>query len=306
MSTSPEPAQHDHDDEFDRGLAYDLGTLSANFGRRRMLGLVGGAAAAVALAACGSSSSDGSSTTTAAASATTATTAASSGGPGGGPPSGGGGGAAMETPEGQIPEETNGPYPADGTNGVDVLTTDGIVRKDITSSFGDASGTADGVPLTVEFVVTDTDGNALEGYAVYAWHCTADCLYSMYSDSVTDENFLRGIQAADSKGLVTFTSIFPGCYSGRWPHIHFEVYESVDSATSGGDRISTSQLAFPADICNEIYDADSRYSASVSNLSRLTLETDSIFADSWEEELGTMSGSVDDGLTVRLDVPIAV
>ena len=42
---------------------------------------------------------------------------------------------------------------------------------------------------------------------------------------------LRGVQAADSNGQVTFTSIFPGCYSGRWPHIHFEVYPSLSAAT---------------------------------------------------------------------------
>src|SRR4051794_10454621 len=45
-----------------------------------------------------------------------------------------------------VPEETGGPFPGDGSNGPDVLTASGVVRRDITTSFGDASGTATGVP----------------------------------------------------------------------------------------------------------------------------------------------------------------
>ena len=51
------------------------------------------------------------------------------------------GGSAAEnqrTAEGEIPEETAGPYPGDGSNGANVLTESGVVRSDITSSFGSA------------------------------------------------------------------------------------------------------------------------------------------------------------------------
>jgi protocatechuate 3,4-dioxygenase beta subunit len=41
---------------------------------------------------------------------------------------------------------------------------------------------------------------------------------------VTTESYLRGVQVTDSNGQVTFTTIYPACYSGRWPHIHFEVF----------------------------------------------------------------------------------
>ena len=54
----------------------------------------------------------------------------------------------------------------------------------------------------------------------------------MYSEDVADENYLRGVQETDADGSVQFTTIFPACYAGRWPHMHFEVYESLDSATS--------------------------------------------------------------------------
>src|SRR4029077_7749786 len=126
-----------------------------------------------------------------------------------------------------------------------VLTESGIVRSDLTKSFGTSSGVADGVPLTVELTVLDTrsGSSALTGAAVYIWHCNREGLYSMYGEGVTDENYLRGVQETDAKGQVTFTSIFPAAYSGRWPHIHFEVYPSLDQATSASGKLRTSQLA---------------------------------------------------------------
>src|SRR5689334_15014621 len=54
-----------------------------------------------------------------------------------------------------IPEETAGPYPGDGSNGPDVLGEDGVVREDIRSSVGDASGVAEGIPLAIELRLQD-------------------------------------------------------------------------------------------------------------------------------------------------------
>ena len=106
------------------------------------------------------------------------------------------------------------------------LTESGIVRSDIRSSFGSSSGTAEGVPLPVELTVVDTanDCEPMAGAAVYLWHCDREGRYSLYSEGATDQNYLRGVQEADANGRVAFTSIFPAAYSGRWPHIHFEVY----------------------------------------------------------------------------------
>ena len=47
-----------------------------------------------------------------------------------------GGESDVDVADGEIPEETAGPYPGDGSNGVNVLSESGIVRSDITSSFG--------------------------------------------------------------------------------------------------------------------------------------------------------------------------
>ena len=149
-----------------------------------------------------------------------------------------------------IPEETGGPFPGDGTNGPDVLSENGVVRKDIRTSFDGASGTADGVPYTIQFTVVDVDHGCkpLTGAAVYVWHCDRDGNYSMYTEP-SDANYLRGVQEVDANGVVRFTSIFPACYSGRWPHVHFEVYPSVaDGDERRPTKLVTSQLALPEDV----------------------------------------------------------
>ncbi|WP_462417343.1 peptidase associated/transthyretin-like domain-containing protein [Kytococcus sp. Marseille-QA3725] len=206
-----------------------------------------------------------------------------------------------------IPSETAGPYPADGSNGVDVRVEDGIVRSDITSSFGDYSGTAEGIPVTIELDLWDLDADAaLADAAVYLWHCTADGEYSLYSQSVLEENFLRGIQESDENGHVAFTSIFPGCYAGRWPHIHFEVYASVDDATSGsGTPMKTSQIAIPQEAGEAVY-SESGYGSSTSNLEGISLSTDNVFGDDeGESQLATATGSVSEGYTLTLEVGIS-
>jgi protocatechuate 3,4-dioxygenase beta subunit len=263
----------------DQGLGFDLATL---FSRRRMLGVLGLGAATVGLAACGSAASSSS-----AAGSTTAS------------------GSAAST-SGEIPDETAGPYPGDGSNGPNVLELSGIVRSDIRSSFGDASGTADGVPMTLELTITDlaNGGIPFEGVAVYVWHCNREGGYSLYSQGITGENYLRGVQIADAAGTVTFTSIFPACYSGRWPHIHFEVYPDQASITDSTTAIATSQVALPKDVCDVVY-AESGYQKSVSNLAQLSLASDNVFGDDGgASQLGTVTGSVSSGYAVSLAVGV--
>ncbi len=278
--TTEEP--HDHD----RGLRFDLSTL---LDRRQMLKLAAGASLlSLTAAACG-----GGADSAITAAATGSTTSE---------PSGTG---ASGTTCAAVPEETAGPFPADGSNGVNVLSETGIVRTDIRPSFGTATGTADGVPLTIELVVVDqTAGCApVEGAAVYVWHCDREGLYSLYSEGATDENYLRGVQATDADGRVRFTSIFPACYSGRWPHVHFEVYESIDAAAAGEGLVATSQLAFPADVCELVYATDG-YAQSVENLSQVSLESDNVFGDGAELQLATVTGSVEDGLVAALQLGV--
>jgi protocatechuate 3,4-dioxygenase beta subunit len=279
---------------YDQGLAFDVETLLS---RRSMLKAIGlGGLGAGLLAACGPGASTAAPGGTSAASASTS----SAGG------SGTAAGSAATADCTVIPEETAGPFPGDGSNGPDVLSQSGVVRADIRSSFGTSTTTAQGVPLTIRFALLDlAKGCApLANAAVYAWHCDRDGNYSMYSQAVTGENYLRGVQAAGADGVATFTSIFPACYQGRWPHIHFEVYPSLDRATDPANRIATSQIALPEATCKEVYATDG-YASSVATLAHVSLTTDMVFGnDGAIHQIGAISGSIADGLTVELPVPV--
>jgi len=280
------------DEVVDQGLGFDLGTL---LNRRRMLGIFGLGATTVGLAACGVSTG-ASSASSSSASATGSASATSSASPSAT--------TALATEE--IPDETAGPYPGDGSNGPDVLEQSGIVRSDIRSSFGTSTTTAEGVPMTLELNIADlaNGGVPFEGVAVYVWHCDREGRYSMYSDGVTAENYLRGVQIADAQGTVRFTSIFPACYTGRWPHVHFEVYPDQTSVTDSAAAIATSQVALPQHVCDTVY-ATAGYEASVRSLAQLSLATDNVFGDdSGAGQLGTVSGSVAAGYTVTLAVGV--
>lgn len=287
----------------DRGLEFDLSTLLS---RRRSLGILFGAGAAAALAACtpstGGSSAPPSSTASATAAPTASTTAAAS-------PSA----SATSTVTRafaecgvEIPEETLGPYPGDGSNGPNVLEASGVVRRDIRSSFGTSTTKAEGVPLTVTLTLLDNSNGCapLAGAAVYAWHCDQDGKYSLYDSGLEDENYLRGVQEADSNGQLTFTTIFPGAYSGRWPHIHFEVFESMSNTTAAGQVLAVSQIALTEPACKEVY-ATSGYESSARNFPNTTLTSDNVFGDDGGiYQLATMSGSVAGGYTAALNVTV--
>ncbi|RYZ74816.1 MAG: hypothetical protein EOP04_33915 [Proteobacteria bacterium] len=181
----------------------------------------------------------------------------------------------------------------------------GIVRKNIKPTLGTSGKTAEGVPLNIEITLLNANGNCieLEGYAVYLWHCDRAGLYSMYSTAVKNENYLRGVQEADTSGKLTFESIFPGCYDGRWPHIHFEVYKSLSAATSSKNKIATSQIALPAAQCKLAY-AASGYSTSVTNLNKASLANDNVFSDGSSLQLPVIEGDAVSGFTIRLVVGV--
>jgi len=180
------------------------------------------------------------------------------------------------------PTETRGPFPADGTNGrgerINVLTSEAVIRKDIRSSFAGMDGVAEGVPVELELALVGVDCAALTSPAFYLWQNDAVGDYSLYNN--TDVNYLRGLQSADAGGIVRFTTIVPGCYGGRYPHCHFEVYSSTAAALGGDRPLLVSQLAFPDAECRELYRNDARYGDSLRNLVRLPIERDFVFADS--------------------------
>ncbi|WP_426975281.1 intradiol ring-cleavage dioxygenase [Pseudarthrobacter sp. O4] len=300
--TTPTQPPHEPHPNHDRGLEFDLSTLMS----RRSLGIFFGAGtAAAALAACTPGGSAGSGSTTSASPAPTPAAA----------------GTATTTPSAsssptltraiaecgvEVPKETAGPFPGDGSNGPNVLAASGVVRQDITSSFGTSTSTADGVPLTVTLTLLDNSNGCtpLAGAAVYAWHCDKDGRYSMYDSGLRNENYLRGVQEADANGKVTFKTVYPGAYSGRWPHIHFEVFESMSNATAAGQVLAVSQIALTEAACRDVY-ASAGYESSAQNFPRTTLKSDNVFGnDGGIYQLATMAGSVSAGYTAGLNVTV--
>lgn len=266
----------------DQGLTFDIATVAT---RRRFLGLLGAGATTAVLAACASPVA--SSTASSAASAGAATT---------------GGTAAGANAE--MPTETGGPYPGDGSNGPDVLEMTGVERSDLRTSI-DGDGVAEGVPLTLTMKIIDMANNnaAFAGAAVYLWHADAQGRYSMYSSGVTQETYLRGVQIAGADGTVTFTTIFPGCYDGRWPHMHFELFPDAASITDVGNNVLTSQVAMPEAECSAVY-ATSVYTGSAANLAKVSLASDNVFSDGWTMQVPVTLGSAGAGYTMTIDIPI--
>ena len=272
----------DHDDH--GGLHRDLTATGSAMGRREVLRRFAFGAGALALLGCG----DAGAAVLAGADTTIDT----------------GSGSSSSTSCSKIPSETAGPFPGDGSNGANVLNQTGVVRSDIRSSFAGLSGSAAGVPLSIRLTLVSASTCAvLAGRAVYLWHCDALGRYSLYTSGVTSQNYLRGVQEADANGVVAFTSIYPGCYSGRWPHIHFEVYSTLASSTSVSNKIATSQIALPK-AANDLVYAQSGYGNSASNASQITLASDGVFSDGASLELATVTGSVSSGLVASLTVAV--
>lgn len=274
------------EDVEDQGLAFDLGTI---LDRRKAWSVAGLGASAFVLAACTSESN----TATGSPSTSSASAMASASA------------SATATSYTEMPDEVAGPYPGDGSNGQDVLEISGVERQDITTSIGSTEAVA-GVPMTVTLQVIDMVNNnqPMANAAVYLWHCDAQGNYSMYSDGYTEETWLRGVQVTDAEGKVTFKTIVPGCYTGCWPHLHFEVFSSIDDITDSTNAILTSQIAIPQDVCDAVYALDD-YAGSAQNMAQLTLETDNIFSDGYDQQLITLNGSIGAGYTSEvLPVPI--
>lgn len=267
---------HDPIDDHDLGLAHDLKVMAQQVQRRQALRWFAGAGTVALIAGCSSGSSDSSDTsvvTTASATPTPTPTPTPT--------------ATTTTTSGSCiadPTETAGPYPADGTNTAsgstsNTLTINGIVRSDIRPSFISTTTVATGVQvvLTLTLVNVNAACAPIAGYAVYLWHCDRSGNYSLYT--AANESYLRGVQVTDANGQVTFTTIFPACYAGRYPHIHFEIFSSLANATGGRYAVLTSQLALPSATCTTVYADTTTYPSSRTNFAQVSVSNDNVFGD---------------------------
>lgn len=182
------------------------------------------------------------------------------------------------------PTETEGPYPTKAPAS--------YVRSDITDG-------RTGYKLTVNINITNYNDNcnALTNALVDIWHCDAEGNYSEYGGSGSQStnyqsvHFLRGRQTTNSSGVVTFTSIFPGWYTGRATHIHVHVY------SASGNSLKVTQIAFPEGtgtalaIVNGYKKGMSGYTYNAS---------DGVFSDGTSLEMATVSGSTTDGFTLNI------
>jgi protocatechuate 3,4-dioxygenase beta subunit len=181
------------------------------------------------------------------------------------------------------PSETAGPFPT--------RSPSALVLTDIRSD-------REGVTMTVQITIKNKNNNcaALQDAVVDIWHCDKDGAYSEYggsgmqSTNYTSVHFLRGRQTTNSAGVVGFTSIFPGWYSGRAPHIHVHIYDSA------GKSLLVTQIAFPKTITDVVYTTSSLYSSR--GKQDTTNDTDNVFSDGYTNELGVLEGSVSNGYSL--------
>lgn len=179
--------------------------------------------------------------------------------------------------------ETAGPFP--------IKDPASLVKTDIT-------GDRPGVKFTAKITIKNktTSCGVLAGALVDIWHCDAKGEYSEYGGTTmqaanwTSVHWLRGRQTTDANGLVTFTSIFPGWYSGRAPHIHVHVYNA------SGKSLLVTQIAFPKATCDTVYTTATDYKSK--GTADTTNERDNVFSDGFTNELASFAGSVADGYTM--------
>ncbi|AHJ98806.1 dioxygenase family protein [Hymenobacter swuensis] len=187
------------------------------------------------------------------------------------------------------PTETEGPFPT--------KVPSSYVRSDITDG-------RTGHKLTARITILNSNNScaALAGALVDIWHCDAAGNYSEYggtgmqSTNYQAVHFLRGRQTTDANGLVTFTSIFPGWYSGRATHIHVHVY------SANGTSLKVTQIAFPEGTGSAV----AAVNGYTKGLSGYTINaSDNVFSDGVSLELATVTGSTSAGfeLSINLAVP---
>jgi protocatechuate 3,4-dioxygenase beta subunit len=178
--------------------------------------------------------------------------------------------------------ETAGPYPTKNPTAFKLLD----IRAD-----------RKGTMMTTRIFIKNknTGCGALANALVDIWHCDADGNYSQYG-STASGNFLRGRQTTDANGLASFTTIFPGWYNGRAPHIHVQVFDA------SGRSLLITQIAFPKTVCDTVYtEATNFYTKGKQDT---TNEGDGIFRDGYATELAGIAGNITDGFTLTHNIVV--
>ncbi len=201
------------------------------------------------------------------------------------------------------PTVTEGPYWVD----------EKLFRSDIRTD--PATGVARaGVPLTLIINIQNLASSGcspLAGAYVDIWHCDAKGIYSdepTYNPgggtgnvNTSGQKFLRGYQVTDANGQVTFTTIYPGWYTGRTIHIHIRVRTYSGSSVVGN---FVSQIFFDETSNNTVL-AQSAYSRSSAR--DTTNATDNIYQVANKERmLSATTGSVAAGYSSVITMGVSL
>ena len=101
----------------------------------------------------------------------------------------------------------------------------GIVRRDMRTNIAKTAIAAEGQAFDLEITLVNVR-QAMRAVVRVPRDLSLALLdalgrYSIY-EIFPNASYLRAVGATDSLGNAAFTTIFPGCYPGRYPHIHFE------------------------------------------------------------------------------------
>jgi protocatechuate 3,4-dioxygenase beta subunit len=160
------------------------------------------------------------------------------------------------------PASTAGPYYVD----------EKLDRSDIRSDPTDGSVRAGALLALTLNISTISNGSCapLKGAVVDLWQCDAEGVYSDAEDpryfNTVGKKFLRGYQLTDDEGAAKFTTIYPGWYPQRTPHIHYKI-RSPALARSPYEFVG--QMYFDERLSDRIYSKPpyaGRGKRSVSNL----------------------------------------
>ena len=172
-----------------------------------------------------------------------------------------------------IPSETAGPFP------LDLSENQAFFRQDVRE---DRAGVRHDIKMKI---IGLENCLPMQNVRVNIWHCDKDGLYSGYQTEV-GKTYLRGYQITDANGEVNFVTIFPGWYTGRICHIHFQAYVSSVYA-------AVSQFTYPIAEKNAIYEEhDEIYTKGPDPRN---FNQDGIFADGYTYQLATLTPNSETG-----------
>lgn len=201
------------------------------------------------------------------------------------------------------------PYPGEqllqpgGASLANIWSASGLLRHDIRPNLSGDGLAAAGLrmDLTMTLLAAGYAQTPIRNAAVYVWHSDAQGEYSVYGRN--DADYLRGIGITDASGRVSFTTIYPGTYRGREPHIHFEIYPSLDAVRKASACILRSRILFPEATTREIYKSNLVYRPSLKLFDELVFGRPG--AASPTARTALVSGTAKAGVRASISVPIA-